>query len=352
MKTGIIGCGQISDTHIPFIKSHSSNPEIAIADSNEFMLAKAGDKYGITQRFSSADALLQDFCPDVVHILTPPQTHFELCMKFMKAGCHIFLEKPMCMDSKEAHALAAEAKVQGLILCVDHNHRFDPYMLKAKKLFESGAIGDLCSIESYYGFDLGTNPGSRYFREAYTHWAYRMPGGLFQNLIDHPLYQALDYMDSPSSIEAFSHEKGIMPGGVPDELRIFMRDEKCTAHITVSLAVSPRAHYFKLAGTKGTIFVDFVNQYTFLYKHSKGPKAISRALMNITSGLLLIFSTVTQVFKVIAGRFTTYPGTEIIIHQMYDAILNGTKPPVSLDQAVKVLEISDIVWDKISYPKF
>lgn len=352
MKVGIIGCGQIAKTHIPFIKSYREISRIALADTNTEMLNDTAGAYQLSDRYSSVDDLLSNFKPDVVHILTPPQSHYWLCVKALEAGCHVFLEKPMCADLAEAQKLVERTISARLKLCVDHNHKFDPYMLQAKTLIDGGAIGDICSMESFYGFDLGTNPQSRYFREAYTHWAYRIPGGLYQNLIDHPLYLVLDYLPNPDRIMAISHEMGVLPGGVPDELRILMGDASRTAYVSVSLGVSPRFQYFNVYGTKGSLSVDFINQHTFVYKVGKGPKAISRTLMNFSAGTGLIKATTKNIVRVLRGKFTTYPGTETIIHRFYDAILKGGDPPVSLQQALKVMEVSEAVWRQIQYPKF
>lgn len=352
MKVGIIGCGQIAKTHIPFILSFKDKPVVAVADPNEEMLKDTADAYQIEKRFRSADEMLSGFKPDVVHILTPPQSHYALCTKIIEAGCHIFLEKPMCLDLAEAEKLAKNAASANIKLCVDHNHKFDPYMLQAKGWIESGAIGEICSLDSFYGFDLGTNPQSRYFREAYTHWAYRIPGGLYQNLIDHPLYLVLDYLPNPDRITAISSEVGVLPGGVPDELRVLMADGSRTANVSVSLGASPRFHYFNAYGTKGSLHVDFINQYAFLYKTGKGPKTVSRTLMNLSAGMKLIKATTGNIISVLRGHYTPYPGTETIIHRFYESVLKGTEPPISLNQALKVMEISDIIWRQIQYPKF
>lgn len=352
MRVGIIGCGQIAKTHLPFIFSYPNKPQVAVVDMDEEVLKETADIFQISNRYLSVDEMLSSFKPQVVHILTPPQSHYALSVKAVESGCHIFLEKPMCIDLTEAEKLVERVKASNLHLCVDHNHKFDPYMLQAKRWIEEGMIGEICSMDSFYGFDLGTNPQSRYFREAYTHWAYRMPGGLFQNLIDHPLYLVLDYLPNPDGITAISHEVNVLPGGVPDELRILMWDTSRVANVSVSLGASPRFHYFNVYGTKGSLFVDFINQYAFLYKTNKGPKSISRTLMNLSSGMKLINATTNNIIRVLRGRFTPYPGTETIIHHFYDAIIKGTDPPVSLKQALKVMEISDVVWNQIHYPKF
>jgi predicted dehydrogenase len=352
MRVGVIGCGQIAKTHLPFILSYPDRPAVAVADTNEEILKDTAEAFGISKRYLSVKELLSGFQPHVVHVLTPPQSHYPLCLEAIEAGCHVFVEKPMCVDLAQAEALAARATAAGVKLCVDHNHKFDPAMLQARGWIEQGAVGTLCSMESYYGFDLGSDPRSRYYREAYTHWAYRTPGGLFQNLIDHALYPVLDYLPDPDRITAVSHECGVTPGEVPDELRVLMANGSCSAFVSVSLAASPRFHYFNVYGTRASIHVDLINQYAYLYKKRKGPGAITRALSNVESAKVLVHSTLRNMGRVVRGKFTVYPGTQTIIHRFYDAVLNDTEPPVTLQQALKVVEIGDIIWKQIDYPQF
>ena len=98
-------------------------------------------------------------------------------------------------------------------------------MIRARDLVERGAIGSLCGIESYYGFDLGSSPGARYFSQAYTHWAYQLPGGLLQNGLDHPLSVVVPFMAEPKRVMAASAEVGVLPRGVPGELRMILAND-------------------------------------------------------------------------------------------------------------------------------
>ena len=83
--------------------------------------------------------------PEVVHILTPPQTHASLALRALDAGCHVFVEKPMATSAQDAEAMLASARAKGLTLCVDHNRLFDPVVERAREMVERGTIGQVVS---------------------------------------------------------------------------------------------------------------------------------------------------------------------------------------------------------------
>src|SRR5262245_28277633 len=125
MKVGIIGCGQIATIHIPYILAQPDARIVGLADASEGRARELAARFHISSVHSTLGDLLEAEHPDVVHILTPPQTHAGLAIEAMEAGCHVLVEKPMAASLKEAEAMEAVAQRHGVKLCVDHNHLFD-----------------------------------------------------------------------------------------------------------------------------------------------------------------------------------------------------------------------------------
>lgn len=90
-----------------------------------------------------ADALLGRRDVDVVVIATPHSTHLDLALRTAAAGKHIYLEKPMALDSAECDAILAACRAAGVHITVAKQTRHgDPEML-AKQLIDDGAIGEI-----------------------------------------------------------------------------------------------------------------------------------------------------------------------------------------------------------------
>src|SRR5260370_35853977 len=92
--------------------------------------------------------------PDVVHILTPPDSHATLAMEALRAGAHVFVEKPMAMSEQECIAMAAAAVRAGREICVGHCWLFVPSMLQARELIESGKAGEVLRASGACNFDV------------------------------------------------------------------------------------------------------------------------------------------------------------------------------------------------------
>ena len=81
--------------------------------------------------------------PEAVVIATPTRFHFEMCQAVLKAGCHVFTEKPICLEVERCQELVNMAKERNLVLMVGHCVRFSPYFLVLKQIYKSGQYGKL-----------------------------------------------------------------------------------------------------------------------------------------------------------------------------------------------------------------
>lgn len=78
IRVGIIGCGKIADSHVEQIIRIKGAEIVATCDTEELMAKQLSERYNIPSYFNDAKDFLEKSRPDVVHITTPPQSHFEL----------------------------------------------------------------------------------------------------------------------------------------------------------------------------------------------------------------------------------------------------------------------------------
>lgn len=120
----------------------------SVADLDEAALAKVEKRYPTVQTTTDAMAVIQNPEIQAVAIATPVATHFDLAMAALKAGKHVWLEKPMAETAEQARALVAEAKARGLILHVDHTYLYTGPVQKMRELVQTGALGDALYYDS------------------------------------------------------------------------------------------------------------------------------------------------------------------------------------------------------------
>ena len=350
LKACLIGCGMIGRVHAAILDRAPHARLVGVCDADREAASRLANRFNIPHTYTDPQTMLENLKPDVVHVLTPPQSHADLAGLAAKHGCHVLVEKPMAVDAADARRIAETARRHGVKVCVNHNHLYDPVFVAARKMLELRELGDILWVESYYGFDLGHNLASRYMVPGgENHWTFDLPGGLFQNLAPHPLSLALAVLGAPAKIAAHARHGRVLPHAASDELRVLLETPTASGLVTVSLAASPRFQYLNIFGTQRCLFIDLLNKWAVTQSVMKGvPKPISRALMNIRHGRTLLCGTLRGMLKVLLKRWTPYEGLDILTREFYRSILLNEPAPVTADDGVQVMEIMDEIWRQIA----
>jgi predicted dehydrogenase len=86
MRIGIVGCGLNCDKHIQFISAYPGAEIIGLADQNERLAEQKAKSHGIAGAYSGIDELIGGWESGVIHIVTPPMTHYPLAKTAIEAG--------------------------------------------------------------------------------------------------------------------------------------------------------------------------------------------------------------------------------------------------------------------------
>ena len=111
LKAALIGTGGIANGHVRALRAHADRVALVAAADIDMPRAQAFcDQHEIPQAYASAEALLEQVQPDIVHVCTPPGVHADLSIMAMEAGAWVLCEKPLCASLAEMDRLeAAEA---------------------------------------------------------------------------------------------------------------------------------------------------------------------------------------------------------------------------------------------------
>ncbi len=132
LKTGVTGAGHLGKIHLKCLRQLPEQFDLCgFFDSNPETARQVSEAFDIPA-FGSYEALLD--AVNVVDIVTPTTTHFELAKMAIERGKHIFIEKPVTQTPEEAQALIALAKKHGVVAQVGHVERFNPAMLAVRHL--------------------------------------------------------------------------------------------------------------------------------------------------------------------------------------------------------------------------
>lgn len=123
IKIGVFGAGHLGKTHLKLAEASKELDLIGFYDANPETVNSV-DSTKKYKAFESPEALIE--AVDIVDIVTPTSSHFELARKAIQANKHVFIEKPLTNTVKEANNLVEFAKAKGVLGQVGHVERFNP----------------------------------------------------------------------------------------------------------------------------------------------------------------------------------------------------------------------------------
>ncbi len=147
LKIGIIGCGGIANNkHMPALAKLAAKCEmVAFCDEIVERAEKAAKEYGTADAKVYADynELLANPDVDVVHVLTPNVAHAPITVAAFKAGKHVMCEKPMAHCSADAKAMLDAWKASGKKFTIGYQNRFRPEVQMLHKCCENDELGEI-----------------------------------------------------------------------------------------------------------------------------------------------------------------------------------------------------------------
>ena len=120
-------------------------PEVrlgAIYNRTESKARRLMDTYGIPRYYSDWREMLDREQPDFVDIITPPETHAEICDHAASRGIAIVCQKPLAPTLEESASIVQRAKEGGVRFMVHENFRWQPWYREIKRAFTRGLVGD------------------------------------------------------------------------------------------------------------------------------------------------------------------------------------------------------------------
>nr|WP_136251135.1 Gfo/Idh/MocA family oxidoreductase [Ningiella ruwaisensis] len=184
-KVGLIGCGWYGNSDLFKLIQVANVEVVALCDVDQKHLDKAAalvsqrqKSKNIPEKFSNYQTMLANTNLDIVIIGTPDHWHALQCIDALKAGAHVYLQKPISVDVIEGEALVAAAKKYGKVIQVGLQRRFTPHILNAKaQVLEKGLLGDVHHVDMwcYYHMRANRHPGPKPIPDYFDYEAWTGP---------------------------------------------------------------------------------------------------------------------------------------------------------------------------------
>jgi predicted dehydrogenase len=149
IKIGVIGAGRWGPNLIGAFNRMDDVELTRVADFNSKALKSLSNRFPTLQTTTSTEKLFEDGSIDAIVICTPVETHMELVQTSLRAGKHVFVEKPFGQDSEHCNQLCKLADKKGLQILVGHVFLFNASIVALKKIINSGELGKLLHLEAH-----------------------------------------------------------------------------------------------------------------------------------------------------------------------------------------------------------
>lgn len=138
LKIGLIGVGHLGKIHLKCIRLAKAHYDlIGFYDADADMARRVAEEFHL-KAYDSPEALIADV--EVIDVVTPTPTHYQVVKLALEGGCHVFVEKPLTETLEEAKELIELSRKTGKLVQVGHVERFNPALL---------ALGDL-QVKPYF----------------------------------------------------------------------------------------------------------------------------------------------------------------------------------------------------------
>lgn len=183
IQVGIIGSGFIGPAHIEALRRLGNVQVVALCDSSLAVAQARASVLQVPHAYGSVEALLTHPGLQVVHNCTPNHLHADINRQILRAGLHVFSEKPLCMTAEEAHELVTLAEQAGVVHGVSFVYRQFAMVQQAASMVRNGSVGRLFAVQGSYlqdwmlletdynwRVDAALGGGSRAVADIGSHW--------------------------------------------------------------------------------------------------------------------------------------------------------------------------------------
>jgi predicted dehydrogenase len=354
LKVAIVGCGKIADSHASQLQRIRGCEIVGVCDREPLMAQQLAERFPVKRHFSDVMQLLSEATPDVVHITTPPESHFDIARRCLEWGCHVYVEKPFTVNEEEARALIALANERKRKLTVGHDDQFSHVARRMRTLVQSGFLGDgPVHMESYYCYELERTGYAGALLNDKRHWVRRLPGQLLQNIISHGIARIAEFLTSESPMvvaRGFVSPllRSIGENEIIDELRVMVcEEERTTGYFTFSSQMRPSLHQFRVYGSKNSLVLDQDQETLIKLRGTRFTSYAEKFVPPVTMAQQYLGNLVTNARTFLARDFQMKSGMKCLIESFYRSIVEETPVPIPYREILLTARIMDAIFAQL-----
>jgi predicted dehydrogenase len=327
----VIGCGAIAREHLSALSDLKNVTVAAVCDISAARAEATAERFGIAQWFTDYEQMLEVTKPDLVHIATPPASHFLIAKGCLSRRLNVFCEKPITVDYQEFEALKQLATLNKCVLLENQNLRYHSSIVRMCELLEAGAFGEIIDFQIFFGLNL-VNAESPYIDTNAGHFALALKGGVIGDFLPHIAYLTLLFVGPVSDLRTLWIKR---TAGTPlpsDEFRAFVKGERAPAYVVFSANAQVNGYWLRVTGTRMSAEANLLEPPRLTFRRYRGAEpAIASLIDGIAEARGLLGGTLAGFWRKLAGT-SSYDGLANLIDATYRALAAKQLQPISLGE--------------------
>jgi predicted dehydrogenase len=245
VRWGISSTGRIAGDFAAALARVPDADLVAVSSRSQDRADAFATKHGVGRAHGSLATLLEEPDVDVVYIASPHTEHCREALQVIAAGKHVLVEKPFGLSADEVRPVFDAARQEGVFVMEALWSRFLPAHVRLRELVASGAIGEVVSVQSSFGFPFPHKPEHRLLNPA-------LGGGALLDLGIYSINTAMQLLGPPDEVVATA---AFGPTGVDVNTGVLLRyDGGAVASASCSL-VGLDPSTATVTGTEGCILL-------------------------------------------------------------------------------------------------
>jgi predicted dehydrogenase len=329
----LIGAGQIARQHLSCLRGLPGVKVAGVCDLSASAAEYAAERFGVPAWFTDSRTMLAEVRPDVVHVTTPPSSHFRLAIDALEAGAHVLVEKPATSTFDELDALARRARERGRALIEDYNYLFNPAPREILRRIQSGEFGAVVHVEALVCLDILGPSG---FADPNSpHPSLALAGGAIADFLPHLASLANLFIGPHRNAHTVwtRRKPSILPY---DEFRAVVEGERATAALGFSASSQPNAFWLRVYGERMQATANLFETRLTFDRLRPGPKPLRPFLNGLEEGKTIRRAASATLLEKFRGGPGAYSGLFELLALFYRALADGADLPVTAEQALEV----------------
>jgi predicted dehydrogenase len=336
----IIGCGAIAGEHLAALADIKNVRVTAVCDLSAARAEATAERYGVEKWYTNYEHLIAEVRPSLIHITTPPASHFAIAKYCLAAGCNVFCEKPITLSYQEFCELRQLAEKNHCLLLEDQNYRFHSSIQRICQLLDAGKLGDVIDVQIFLCLNI-LAPEGPYGDRNVPYFGGMMRGGLIGDFLTHIAYLTYIFAGSVVDMRTIWTKRRPEAAWPADEFRGFIKGARATAYVAFSGNAQPDGFWIRVIGTKMHAEANlFEPPRLTLRRLRAGEPALTKLIDGVTEACAVFNGTVAGFWRKLGG-VSRYDGLPEMISATYGALERGEAAPIPLNEIDEIACLVD-----------